>query len=125
MWNLGTAVGRAFQMVDDILDILGPEEKIGKPVGSDLRAGIPSLPVVLGMTRNLELRQLFENDGRMDGAKFDRSLDLLRAPDLIAEARAMAGDQVKIARGLLTELPSSEYRDSLTVLIEDQIDREV
>ena len=41
MWNLGTAVGRAFQMVDDILDILGPEEKIGKPVGSDLRAGNP------------------------------------------------------------------------------------
>ena len=31
----------------DVLDILGPEEKIGKPVGSDLRAGIPSLPVVL------------------------------------------------------------------------------
>src|ERR1700733_12465972 len=103
MWNLGTAVGRAFQMVDDILDILGPEEKIGKPVGSDLRAGIPSLPVVLGMTRNRELRQLFENDGRMDGAKFDHALKLLRAPDLIAEARAMAAEQVKIGRGLSAE----------------------
>jgi geranylgeranyl pyrophosphate synthase len=125
MWNLGIAVGRAFQMVDDILDILGPEEKIGKPVGSDLRAGIPSLPVVLGMTRNPELRQLFENDGRMDGSKFDRALELLRAPDLIAEARAMAAEQVKVARGLLAELRPSEYRDSLTVLIEDQIDREV
>ena len=48
MQHLGNAVGMAFQMIDDLLDILGPEEKIGKPVGSDLRAGIPSLPVVLG-----------------------------------------------------------------------------
>ena len=125
MWNLGVAVGRAFQMVDDILDITGPEEKIGKPVGSDLRAGIPSLPVVLGMTGNPEVRLLFENDGRMDGARFERALELLRAPDLIAEARAMAAEQVKIARGLLAELRPSEYRTSLTVLIEDQIDREV
>jgi heptaprenyl diphosphate synthase len=125
MWNLGNAVGRAFQMVDDILDIIGPEEKIGKPVGSDLRAGIPSLPVVLGITRNPEVRRLFENDGRMDGAKLEHALNLLRAPDLIGEARAMAAEQVKIARGLLAELAPSEYRDSLTVLIEDQIDREV
>ena len=35
MAKLGTAMGLAFQMVDDLLDILGPEEKIGKPVGSD------------------------------------------------------------------------------------------
>jgi geranylgeranyl pyrophosphate synthase len=61
----------------------------------------------------------------MDGARFERALELLRAPDLIAEARAMAAEQVKIARGLLAELRPSEYRTSLTVLIEDQIDREV
>ena len=83
------------------------------------------MPVVLGITRNPEVRQLFQNDGKMDGVKFEHALELLRAPDLIAEARAMAADQVKIARGLLAELPTSEYRDSLTVLIEDQIDREV
>src|SRR5271168_5014788 len=52
MGRLGTAMGLAFQMVDDLLDIRGPEEKIGKPVGSDLRAGIPSLPVVLGVERS-------------------------------------------------------------------------
>ena len=68
---------------------------------------------------------LFENDGHMDGAKLERALDLLRAPKLIAEARAMAAEQVKIARGLLAQLRPSEYRDSLTQLIEDQIDREV
>ena len=58
MQHLGTSVGMAFQMIDDLLDILGPEEKIGKPVGSDLRAGIPSLPVVLGVAANPELKTI-------------------------------------------------------------------
>ncbi len=49
MEQLGSAIGLAFQMIDDLLDVLGPEEKTGKPVGSDLREGIPSLPVVLGV----------------------------------------------------------------------------
>ena len=91
--NSGTAVGLAFQMVDDLLDILGPEEKIGKPVGSDLRAGIPSLPVVLGVERNPELRALFQNGTAIEGAVLDRALDLLRDPELIAEARGMAAEQ--------------------------------
>lgn len=125
MWKLGEAIGLAFQMVDDILDIVGPEQKIGKPVGSDLRAGIPSLPVVLGMMRNPELRRLFQDGSQSNGANFDRALDLLRAPELIAEARAMAAEQVEIARNLLAELKPSSYRDSLSTLIEEQIDREV
>ena len=52
MDQLGLALGRAFQMVDDLLDVIGPEERIGKPVGSDLREGVISLPVVLGVRAN-------------------------------------------------------------------------
>ena len=98
MAKLGTAMGLAFQMVDDLLDILGPEEKIGKPVGSDLRAGIPSLPVVLGVERSAELRTLFQNGTQMEGAAFERALDLLRDPEIIAAARRLAAEQVAIAR---------------------------
>ncbi len=125
MWKLGNAIGLAFQMVDDILDVMGPEEKIGKPVGSDLRAGIPSLPVVLGMMRNPEMRRLFEDGSPTNGANLDRALNLLRAPELIAQARAMAAEQVQHARALLAELKPSPYRDILSTLIEEQIDREV
>jgi heptaprenyl diphosphate synthase len=125
MAKLGTAMGLAFQMVDDLLDILGPEEKIGKPVGSDLRAGIPSLPVVLGVERSAELRSLFQNGTQMEGAAFDRALDLLRDPEIIATTRRLAADQVAIARSILNELEPSAYREGLATLIDEQTFREV
>jgi geranylgeranyl pyrophosphate synthase len=125
MARLGTAIGLAFQMVDDLLDILGPEEKIGKPVGSDLRAGIPSLPVVLGVERSPELRQLFQNGTKMEGAALERALDLLRNPEIVSEARQLAAEQVEVARRIVGELKPSPYRDGLATLIDDQTSREV
>ena len=124
MAKLGMAIGLAFQMVDDVLDIVGPEEKIGKPVGSDLREGIPSLPVVLASQRDPELKGMFQNGG-LSGDAFDRALEILRNPELIAEARSLAAAEVRIAREMLNELRPSPYRDSLALLIDEQIDREV
>ena len=126
MEQLGRALGLAFQMVDDLLDVIGPEEKIGKPVGSDLRAGIISLPVVLGVQANSELRRMFGNGVRLGGAELERALKLMRAPSLIARGRAMAAEQVAVAREILErQLRPSVYRDCLAALIDDQIDRDV
>ncbi|HEY6394726.1 MAG TPA: polyprenyl synthetase family protein [Candidatus Binataceae bacterium] len=125
MAKLGTAMGLAFQMIDDLLDILGPEERIGKPVGSDIRAGIPSLPVVLGVARSLELKRLFQNATRMEGPILERALELLRDPALLSEARGKAAEQVAVARGLLRELKPSPYRDALAQVLDDQTSREV
>jgi heptaprenyl diphosphate synthase len=125
MQQLGMAVGRAFQMVDDLLDILGPEEKIGKPVGSDLRAGIVSLPVVLGMEASAELRRIFGNRANLDGEALARALEIMREPDIVARAREMAARQVAQARRMLAALRPSAYRDSLATLIDDQINRDV
>jgi geranylgeranyl pyrophosphate synthase len=124
MEALGLAVGLAFQMIDDLLDVLGPEEKIGKPVGSDLRAGIISLPVVLGVQHNTEFARNFRAGTRLEGAAFDHALQLMRDPALIARGRALATLQVKQARELLSQLEPSVYRESLAALIDEQIERE-
>ena len=124
METLGLSIGLAFQMIDDLLDVLGLEEKIGKPVGSDLRAGIISLPVVLGVQHNTEFARNFRAGTRLEGADFDQALQLMRDPSLIARGRAMAADQVEHARGLLAQLKPSVYRESLSMLIDDQINRE-
>lgn len=124
MEELGLAIGLAFQMIDDLLDVLGPEEKIGKPVGSDLRAGIISLPVVLGVQHSAEFARNFRAGTRLDGADFDHALRLMRDPALIARGRALATAQVDRARGLLAQLRPSAWRESLAALIDEQIDRE-
>jgi geranylgeranyl pyrophosphate synthase len=125
MERLGHAVGLAFQMVDDLLDILGPEERIGKPVGSDLRLGVMSLPVVLGLRSNPELQALISNRNCLEGPTLDRVLSLLRQPELIERGRAIAAQQVAAARELLMRLPPSAYRESLAMLIDDQITRDL
>jgi octaprenyl-diphosphate synthase len=125
MGRLGTAIGLAFQMVDDLLDVVGPEAKIGKPVGSDLRAGIPSLPIVLGVSRSQELRELFQSGNAADGAGFERALELVRAPEVMAASRQKAAEQAALAHNELTCLKPSVYRDCLAAMINDQVDREV
>ena len=47
--DYGEAVGTAFQVADDVLDVLSTEVRLGKEPGADLRAGIPSLPVLLAL----------------------------------------------------------------------------
>src|SRR5690606_29440537 len=46
MRTFGEKLGLAFQIVDDLLDFTGDERTLGKPVGSDLRQGVITLPVI-------------------------------------------------------------------------------
>lgn len=48
--SFGTQVGVAFQLVDDALDFLAKEEKLGKPTGNDLRSGNATLPLIRTMS---------------------------------------------------------------------------
>ena len=124
MEKLGLAFGRAFQMIDDVLDIVGPEAKIGKPVGSDLRAGVLSLPAVIGMQELPELRAYLGNGKVADDSALHRVLDLMSQPEIIGRARARAAEQIAIARALVAQLAPSRFRESLAQLIEDQIARD-
>jgi len=53
----GQAIGLAFQIVDDILDIVGDEQELGKPIGSDQDQGKVTYPALLGLTKSRELAQ--------------------------------------------------------------------
>lgn len=124
MDRLGRSFGLAFQMVDDLLDVIGPEEKIGKPVGSDLRAGVLSLPVILACADHGRRPRDWRPGAALEGAAFDRALALMREPGLIERGRALAVAQIEAAHALLARLEPSPYRDALAALIDEQIDRD-
>jgi geranylgeranyl pyrophosphate synthase len=46
----GTEFGMAFQIIDDVLDVVSTSEALGKPVGNDIREGVYSLPVLLALS---------------------------------------------------------------------------
>jgi len=76
------------------------------------------------MRRRLTDR-LFGNGNCLEGQVLDRVLALLRQPELIERGRAMAAQHVAGAQELLMRLPPSVYRDSLAMLIDEQINRDL
>jgi len=121
MYRLGYEMGLGFQMVDDLLDVLGPAELIGKPVGSDLREGAPALPIVLGLELP-EVRAAFTSE-MPSAAAVDRALAALRASTVIPRVRTLAAERVREAAAQLEMLPDSPFRNALADLADDVLSR--
>ena len=90
----GTAYGMAFQIVDDVLDLVATDAQLGKPAGHDLVEGVYTLPVLRAFEtgEGTELRALL---GRpVHGTEWERARSLVRqsggVESAIAEARAFA-----------------------------------
>jgi len=122
MYRLGYEIGIGFQMVDDLLDVVGPEELIGKAVGSDIREGSPALPTVLGLPHLPALRSAFlDKDPSADA--IETALAELRDSDVLAEVRRIATGRIHVAREQIRLLPPSEYREGLHELSEMLLER--
>ncbi len=112
----GEKVGIAFQLSDDILDIASETEESGKTPGTDLREGVPTLPVLIAQRsaepEDARLRELLGSD-LTDDAQHRETLDLLRAHPAMAEARAYVVGLAAEAKGLLKVLPEGAVRSAL------------
>ena len=69
MRTYGHNLGMAFQIMDDILDFVGDEALLGKPVGSDLRQGTVTLPVFHYLQAHPEAIQVMHAASNGRGAK--------------------------------------------------------
>jgi geranylgeranyl pyrophosphate synthase len=111
--EFGQNLGLAFQVIDDILDFTSTEEELGKPVGSDLRQGTITLPVIL-------LRDGGEADGRYRAAFESEDVDLqvrlVQESHAIGLAYLEAETLIQRARDALEALPTGVERDALDAL---------
>jgi heptaprenyl diphosphate synthase len=112
----GEIVGSAFQLSDDILDIASDSRESGKTPGTDLREGVPTLPVLMARTStdpsDARLLELLDAD-LTDDALHAEALDLLRKHPAMAEARAYVLARSDEAKALLSILPEGPVRTAL------------
>jgi len=97
----GMELGVAFQIVDDVLDLYGNDHEMGKPTGSDLRAGVFTLPVLMTIQRDPALVDLLVEG--IDEQGIQEVGRRVRAAGADRRALALALDRVQAAFGFLDE----------------------
>jgi len=127
MRHFGREVGMAFQIVDDILDFTGDEAVVGKPVGSDLRQGLFTLPVLLYYDRHPDDRDVAAllNSHSGDNQRVDRVVQAVRDSGAIALALDEAKAYIGHAQASLAAMPANAYRQALSDLADYFVSRNV
>ncbi|MFQ5552661.1 MAG: polyprenyl synthetase family protein [Thermoplasmata archaeon] len=106
--EFGRHLGMAFQIVDDILDVVGAEATLGKPTGSDVREGNVTLLLQHALnngnaTARTELAEIVER-GPKSEREVRRALEIIAASGAVDEAYARAGEYVVRAKESLGPL---------------------
>jgi heptaprenyl diphosphate synthase len=120
----GEQIGVAFQLSDDILDIASSSAESGKTPGTDLREGVPTLPVLYALRSAGESRLAsLVSRPLVDDDEHAEALELLRSSSAMGEARATLRSYAETARATLADLPGVPARDALATLTEVVIAR--
>jgi octaprenyl-diphosphate synthase len=116
----GLALGTAYQIYDDCLDLFGSEATVGKSLGTDLASGKLTLPmlVVIENATAEDRAKVHEMIQNWDPAFFPRLLELLERYDAQNEAGAIVKEYLQRAREALLPLPESAGRAALVYLTE-------
>jgi len=124
----GLNVGLAFQLVDDVLDFTSNESTLGKPVGSDLKEGKLTLPLIYlmrdGEPSHRELvREVLRHSGP-DAPNRDAVLALVREYHTADRVLEKAHEYARIAKACLQDFPACSARDALLSIPDYIVERD-
>jgi all-trans-nonaprenyl-diphosphate synthase len=122
LYSYGRHFGIAFQIVDDILDFTSTTDTLGKPVGSDLKSGNLTAPVLFALAQKPSLEVLIEREFAQEG-DLEQALALIQDSQGIQQARELAAHHAKLAIEHLAVLPPSESHQALINIAEYTLSR--
>ena len=117
--EFGHAYGMAFQVVDDILDLVATDEELGKPSGNDIREGVYTLPVIRMIASGDPVKELL--GGPLDEKTRDQARAAVVNGPEIASSIDTAQNFVDRALSTVEDLPATPgmqgMRDAATNLL--------
>ncbi|MHC5597774.1 MAG: solanesyl diphosphate synthase [Nostoc sp.] len=122
LYSYGRHFGIAFQIVDDILDFTSTTDTLGKPVGSDLKSGNLTAPVLFALAQKPSLEVLIDREFAQEG-DLEQALALIQDSQGIQQARDLAAHHAKLAIEHLAALPPSESHQALINIAEYTLSR--
>ncbi len=121
LYRFGIDVGQAFQIQDDVLDLTGSSESLGKTRGSDLIEGKQTVVTMHAREHGVDIDGILGDDP--DAADIDAAVEALRSVGSIDYARDTAQDLVERGQQRLRALPDNEARSLLHALSDYLIER--
>ena len=112
--RFGDAFGMGFQVLDDVLDLIGDEDQLGKPTGNDIASGVYTMPVLAALRGPLgdELHRSII-DGTDGGPDVAHAIELVRRSGTIAEALSAADRYADEARRSVGHLDQTTIGEGL------------
>lgn len=124
----GYDVGMAFQIVDDVFDIVSTQNRIGKPVGNDIREGDITLPMLRAMQTGSEADREFLRGvvGKepLNDEDVERALTIIRNSGGVEYSLDKARDYVASAKAQLETFDDSPAREMLLSIADYVLNRE-
>jgi octaprenyl-diphosphate synthase len=122
----GYHLGMAFQIADDLLDYSGDPGVTGKPIGSDLRDGRATLPLLYALEEAVESHRLLKlfGDAALPESAVREVVESLDSAGILDRVRAVAAHHVEQAAAALGQLPKSPARSCFQALTDYVIQRD-
>ncbi len=117
--SFGREIGLAFQLLDDVLDIVGPPERTGKARGTDLLDGTVTLPLIRAIAHDPELAAIDLRE--LDPPDAEAICDRIAATGAASEVRAEARARVGVAKDGLAAAGFADSELELLAMVADGV----
>jgi geranylgeranyl pyrophosphate synthase len=124
----GRMLGLAFQIADDVLDYLGSEGEIGKPIGKDVTEGFATLPLMVAMSDASvaeELTKVLQDGRELTTEQATAVVEIVRRSGAPQRALDRAQQYAAAASRELDAIAAGDVRDSLAALADYVVSRKL